>query len=441
MDNEGYLPERTQILAASYQRINDEGRDVLDRFVQKLEEINGEPEKIKNISFLTSFKPFYNILNCLIFIIFITFFILSSCTFPVRISDNTESASRDAQQLMEGALRGNTSLSSTPSVQITQGGRQPNWINDPYIVYSRDRFIAAIGSAPTRVQAEERAFFNLAAIFGHEINGIFNVTTTYTETVNRGVLSVSENNSIHEQITRAASMERLIGAEIGNVWDSGQGTVFAVAFMERAKTISIYSDIIIANNQDISLLTTMSNNDKYSFNGYARFKLAEFIAEINSNFAAIITLAGGSVAALNLRSPVFFKNEANNIKQNITISVDVKNDRANRIQDSFAQILSSEDFRFRTRGNNPFYTLDVHLNFSERIFPGNNLIWCMYEVSANLIENSTGASLFSFSFNDREGHTTYENAQLRAFTSIERTIAVRYPPLLRDYLASLIPQK
>jgi hypothetical protein len=60
MDNIGSLSEKTQILAVAYQHINDEGRDVLDKVVQKLEEINGEPEKIKDISFLASLQPDYD---------------------------------------------------------------------------------------------------------------------------------------------------------------------------------------------------------------------------------------------------------------------------------------------------------------------------------------------------------------------------------------------
>jgi len=83
--------------------------------------------------------------------------------------------------------------------------------------------------------------------------------------------------------------------------------------------------------------------------------------------------------------------------------------------------------------------LDVRLSASEAVFPGNSNIFCRLEVSANLIENATGASLLSFNFNDRSGHATYANAEAAAFINAERIIAERYPAALREYLASLIP--
>jgi len=50
MGNESNLLEKTRILADAYQRITDEGRDVLDKVVQKLEEFNGKSEKITNFN-------------------------------------------------------------------------------------------------------------------------------------------------------------------------------------------------------------------------------------------------------------------------------------------------------------------------------------------------------------------------------------------------------
>jgi hypothetical protein len=366
-------------------------------------------------------------------------------------------AAQDALRRLDEALSGNTantaggtivgaatdnqrtSQHNVPTAQVTSGGRQPNWVNDPYITYPREHFIAAIGFGPNRQQAEARALAVLAAIFGQSIRSDFTVITMYTEAVNRGVVNVSENTNIRDTITRAASMDNLVGAEIGNIWDSGRGTVYAVAYMDRARTISIYSDMIIINNRNIHLLTAMSNDEKNTLDGYARFRLAAQIAGINSNYAAIITQLGGSTASLNLSAPDSFLLEATNIIRNITVTVRVVNDRANRIQDAFARVLSSEGLR--TRGNNPRYTLEVRLDASEVTFPNNAHIFCRIEASANLIDNTTGASLLPFNFNDRAGHTTYANAEAAAFTNTERIIAERYPAILREYLASLIPMK
>jgi len=370
------------------------------------------------------------------FAILISFFAISllSNSLYAQYSYNADEAVRR----LNAALGGNSTdvRSNLPTVKVTSGGTQPGWVDDPYSIYNRSQYIAAVSSAPNRSQAEAKALSALVAIFGQSIRSDFAMANLYTEAVFRGVVSVSENSVISDRIITAASMDNLIGAEIGNIWDSGRGTVYAAAFMDKVKTISIYSDMIIINNRNIDLLTGMSDVQKNSLDGYARYKVAASIAGINTNYAAVVSQAGGSVSSLNLKSADYYNLEAVNIIRNITVVVNVMNDRANRIQDAFAGVLSAEGLR--TRGNNSAYTLNVILNLSEVTFPGNNLKFCRIEASVNLIENATRASLFPFSFSERAGHSTYINAEEAAFRIVERIIAEKYPGVLREYLASLI---
>ena len=355
-------------------------------------------------------------------------------------SADMDAVLRDTAQRLETTLGGNNSSLSnqTPPVQVTRGGTQPRWVDDPYTAYARDRYVAAVGSAATRDEAQRKALAALVAIFGQSVRSDFSAVTMYTEAVQRGIVTVSENNRVRDEITTAASMDTLVGAEIGNVWDNGRGTVYAAAYMVKERTISIYSDLIILNNRNIELLTAMSDTEKNTFNGYARYKLAAFISGINFAYSNVISMSGGSAASLNIRSADSLNLEASNIVKNITVAVNVNNDRSDRIQDAFAGVLASESLR--TRGNNPLYTLEVRLDMGEVTFPNNRNIFCRFTVSANLVENATGAVLFPFNFSDRAGHSTYANAEAGALTLMERTITERYPAALRDYFASLLPR-
>jgi len=354
-----------------------------------------------------------------------------------QLYTDTDTSLEDIIQRIENTIGTGNTIPNSPPTQITQGGTQPRWVNDPYAVYARDRYFAAVGSAENRDEAQKKALAALVAIFGQSVRSDFTAVTMYTEAVHRGIVTVSEKTSVRDEVSTAASMDTLIGAEIGNIWDNGRGTVYAAAYMEKAKIISIYSDLIMLNNHNIELLTTMSDTEKNTLDGYARYKLAALISTINSNYSNLISLAGGSTAALNIRSANFFNLEASNIIKNITVAINVNNDVSNRIQDAFASALTAEGLR--TRGNNPLYTLEVRQDMSEVTFPNNSYIYCRFTVSANLVENATGAVLFPFNFTDREGHTTYANAWANALTLIERTIAEKYPDALREYLASLLP--
>jgi len=56
MDKKEAVSGKIQLLSSTYQNINDEGRDALDKVIQKLAEINGEPERIKEIEQLAFFE-------------------------------------------------------------------------------------------------------------------------------------------------------------------------------------------------------------------------------------------------------------------------------------------------------------------------------------------------------------------------------------------------
>ncbi|GHV01751.1 hypothetical protein FACS189485_00680 [Spirochaetia bacterium] len=359
---------------------------------------------------------------------------------PAQSKGNADAAARDAVARLEDALAGKSSAGTVKAPpQASRGGAEPAWVMDPYRLYSRDRYMAAVGFAPNRSEAEKKALAALAALFGQSVKADFSAATMYSEAVSKGIISVSENTSIRDQVATAASMDSLMGAEIGNVWDDAKGTVYAAAYMDREKTIVIYTELIRSNQRNIDELTDMSPAEKNSFDGIARYRLAASMAGINAKYANVISQAGGSASSLNLKSADSYSLEASAIQKAITVVVTVEGDRANRIRDAFAKALQGEGLR--TRGNNPPYELEVSISLGEVSFPNNNNKFCRYVASANLIENETGTVLISFNVADREGHATYEGAQTAAYTAIEREIAEKYPATLKEYLASLLPQK
>ncbi|MCL2127364.1 MAG: hypothetical protein FWH38_03840, partial [Treponema sp.] len=261
-----------------------------------------------------------------------------------------------------------------------------------------------------------------------------------TEAVSKGIITASENTSIRDTIVTAASLDMLVGAEIGNVWDDGRGKVYAVACLEREKTAATYTEMIRTNQKNIESLTAMSASAKNTFDGYARYKLASLISGLNDKYANVVTQTGGALpASPNLPSTGALDQEASNIIKNISVAVNVKGDRDNRIRDAFSKALNGEGLR--TQGSSTPYTLEAALSLSEAEFPNNPNKFCRYTVSANLIEKATGAVLLPFNLADRAGHATYEGAVANAITTLEKNIGQKFPEAFREYLAALLPKK
>jgi hypothetical protein len=66
-------------------------------------------------------------------------------------------------------------------VPAAQGNRgKPAWVDTPDLVYSKQRYVAAVGFGPVREQAERNALANLTAVFGQSIQAEMKSTASYS---------------------------------------------------------------------------------------------------------------------------------------------------------------------------------------------------------------------------------------------------------------------
>jgi hypothetical protein len=162
------------------------------------------------------------------------------CALNAQSAAGAGKTGNDANPRLEEALSGG------PAVQTARGGSRPRWASNPYSDYPQSRYIAAVGTAGNRADAEKQAFAALVSYFGQSVQSDYAVAAAYSEAVTNGIVSVSENTEVRELIVTAASLDRLVGAAIGNAWEDGRGTVYALAYLEKEKTVSIY----YGNNPD-----------------------------------------------------------------------------------------------------------------------------------------------------------------------------------------------
>jgi hypothetical protein len=322
-----------------------------------------------------------------------------------------------------------------PVVQETRGGQQPFWVENPYTMYPRNDYITAVGTARNRREAEQNAFSSLAATFGQDIVSSYTSSTIYTEAITGRSVSFTDDTKILETIYTAAKLDSLIGAEIRNVWDNGQGIIFALACMDRRKTTEIYTQLILLNQFNINNLTGMTDAEKNTFDGYSRYKIASVIAALNRQYANIISVAGGSISLLNLSDTDSLELEASNILKNITITLNVKGDNANRVQHAFTRIVNNEGLRVQA-GNSP-YLLEVTLTLNDINIPNNRNSFCEYVITANFIENLTGAVLLSYNESNMVSDLSYDRAANRAINMVERLINEHFSVLFKEYIITV----
>jgi hypothetical protein len=186
----------------------------------------------------------------------------------------------------------------------------------------------------------------------------------------------------------------------------------------------------------IDNLVAMSEAEKRTMDGYARYKFAAVIADISVSYGNLLSVIG---RPQNLKRGDDYRLEARNIAASIPVGLSVKNDKSGRIEGTFAKALS--ELGFRSSGGNSRYALDVNIVSSPVDLPGSQNVFTRIEISANLTDTATGAVLVPFAFNSREGHTSQAEADNRAYAAAERKISQDYAGLLDSYLSGLLPKR
>ncbi|MCL2478372.1 MAG: LPP20 family lipoprotein [Treponema sp.] len=371
-------------------------------------------------------------------------------------SDEARSAAYDALNRMNGGEPADSQQAgagaasqpgSQPGAQPSSGSpagadsrAKPAWVDSPDAVYSRQKYVSAVGFGADRRQAERTALANLTGVFGQSIQAELKTVSTYSEAVMSGVIQVTENSSVQDAITTSMEMDTLIGAQIADVWFDGKTIYYAAAVMEKEKSAVLYADLIHSNERIISSLVSMTPEEKNTLNGYSRYLLAAAIADANRVYANVLTLVGNS-SGINpgtMKKGDDYRIEATDIARNIPIAVVVEGDRSNRIRNAFSRSLSAAGFR--SGGNDSRYVLDANLTMTDANLPNQQNVFVRYIVDVSLVDTTDNSVLFPFSFNGREGHINKAEAEERALKAAENRIGSEYAQNFRDYLSLLLPR-
>jgi hypothetical protein len=318
---------------------------------------------------------------------------------------------------------------------------EPAWVSDADQVYSRLRYVTAVGYGSSRAVAEKEALASMISVFGQTVQVDRQSMVGYQEALEQDMVSAYiRNTEITNAIKTSAEMETLIGAEIRDYWYDGRGTHYAVAVMEKSRAASLYSELVDANMAVIETLTAMDEGEKYSFPGYARYHLAAKVADGNRVFANILSVVGGpGLSSRDLTEGENFRLEAGEIARRIPIAVQVENDQANRIRGAFASVIGERGLQ--SGGDGSRYVLEGSLSFTPVDLPGQSNKYVRYVLEANLLDRRTGAVLLPYTISGREGHLTAAEAENRALGIIERQIAGGWAAAFEGYLDSLLSGK
>jgi len=327
-------------------------------------------------------------------------------------------------------------FSSCASSGGASGG--PNWTRNPYNKYNKKTDVAAVGTGNNRQDAEKKAFGNLVAVFGQSIKVNEKLIESYQEAVKGGVTSSIGKTSYDSTISTAAGMDSLVGAEIGEVWDDGKGTVYAVAVLNKEKAIQTYSNMIKSNKEMIDKLVNMSDKEKYTLDGFGRYQFAAIVADMNISYGNLLSQIGAPKLAQGLKKGNDYRIEATNITKDIPVTIKVNKDRDGRIAGAFAKAFTELGFKV---GGNSRYVFNVNIVITST---GSQVKKAKIKLTANLTDTGqkgrTVMPPYTFDLTG-EGDFTQSGAEDLAFRDAEKKINKEYKQELSNGLSRMYQTK
>jgi hypothetical protein len=211
--------------------------------------------------------------------------------------------------------------------------------------------------------------------------------------------------------------------------------------MDREKTIAIYTGIIAANQNIIEMLTNVDEADTYTFNGFARYRLAAIIAEANQVYINVVSVADNRGKVPDQKRGSFYSLEAQRIASNITIAIHSNGDQENRITGAFQRVINQQGFQTVIArdgaANGSRYALYIKITFNDSPVSHPRYKYVNWTVNAQLTDTAKNAVLLPFSIKNGDGGVNADGAKQSSLRAAEREITESYGKIFSAWLSSL----
>ena len=314
----------------------------------------------------------------------------------------------------------------------TAGGKAPLWISEPSSVYPDVVYLSGVGYGPSRSDAEAAAAAVLTKAVSQKVEAqsssiqLMDTEASAAQNVRRGFSSVIRTSSTVDEIS---------GLAIKETWADKNGTVYALAVINREDVGSHYEAKIKAAEDGINGFILFAADNPASFEALSALKKAAASASENEkNLSLLSVIHPGKYKNLSLAYKNTQTVEALLYREieKISIIVEVENDQGKRIETAFLKALKEAGFKASTpfsglNTDTVFYVLKASITVEP--FKGKTAsdnIYVRYTVHADLIDKRTGKIVLPWSISGREAHITQSEAENRALRTVENEIKEKF---------------
>ena len=317
----------------------------------------------------------------------------------------------------------------------TAGGKAPLWISEPSSVYPEALYLSGVGYGHSRRDAEDAAVAVLTKTVSQKVEAqsssvqLMDAEVSAAQNVRRGFSSVIRTSSTVDEIS---------GLAIKETWADKNGTVYALAVINREDVGSHYEAKIKAAEDGINGFILFAADNPASFEALSALKKAAASASENEkNLSLLSVIHPGKYKNLSLAYKNTQTVEALLYREieKTGIAVEVENDKNKRIETAFLKALKDAGFKTASGTSSAadlssdVFPYILKASITVEPFKGKTAadnIYVRYTVHANLTDRRTGKIVLPWSISGREAHITQSEAENRALRTVENEIKEKF---------------
>jgi hypothetical protein len=286
---------------------------------------------------------------------------------------------------------------------------KPDWLSGETPQYPKAAYIIGVGSDVTREKAADRARAEISKAFSLQVSATS--SSSAEESNGSGSQSVSED-------VKTSTRKVLDGVEIASYWDDGQGTIYALAALNREHALQIITDKLAELDKSVpDLQDQLAKSD----GKFARLRLALKLLKLsksrrrlNEDHRVLSPDGKGIPAPAGLDQALA---DARKAVSAVTISIEASGEEAEKTASRIMDGLSAYGLKAAEKSGTPADVV-VEAKASAQALEPENITWFWAQGSI-LVKMSYGASGEVFKRFEEKG----EEASRDPSTSVDAALS------------------
>lgn len=315
------------------------------------------------------------------------------------------------------------------------GSGQPDWISGISSRYPKERFLAGIGSAESRKDAEATAYAAISRIFIAEINQRTQEREKYFQTDTKDKSTWYRDIEI-EQLTTVSTRKVLENVYIAETYlDKENQTYYALAVMDRLKAASVFRQRITTldlEHEELLKLARVTNNKLQKVRLLHKAIKKMHLRDAYNTDLRVVSLTGSGYESLSQISGLQQKLQ-DFLSRNFRITIIVTGKNSDLIKKAVIEGLNRHGLPVSLKN---VATPDIEIKGSVDFQPieMQHAEFIRWNLSFVLRDPSTNKIIGSINRHGREGHLTKSQARIRALHAAQRKLSSEISKHLADYI-------